>query len=331
MAELRLAALAIALATAVASAAPDGAIQPPAGWHADPGRAADVTAASGKLDGDVAISAYVPAPADAGVALFVTAATRRGTTLDAQVADFHRTIDRDRLTSTTAVDEGASDNRTGNTADSRLATHDPASHLSRDARLLARADGDVVRSVLGECLRRDDADATLVAACKASLDTLAVVTPEASPAAGSAASSPGADGWGAPRPVPQMGPVGDFGHGSGYLMPPVEVPPTDPGIDHRPMLFGAGIAVLAAAFWWNRRNRVRRDDDRDDRDDGRDRRRAGGDDDDELRAAARGDRKDKDKDKDEDEDARCATMPTIPGPRWRASRRRRHRPATSRC
>jgi hypothetical protein len=260
MAQLRLAVLLVAATATVASA---DAIQPPAGWHADAKRAAEV-AAAGKEDGSV-IVAYMPAQADAGIALFVTTAARRGTTLDAEVADFHHNTG-------SGDGQSSNNNRTPDSADSRLSSRDPSTHIAREARLLAKLDGDLVRSAVGECLMRDDADRALVDACKASLDTLAIVAAVSSAGSAAGSAAPTGDPWGeaapsVPSALPQVRAPQMF-DGSQYYMPPVEVPPADPGIDRRPILFGAGLAVLALAFWWNRRSRNRAHDDRGDGHDG---------------------------------------------------------------
>jgi hypothetical protein len=46
-------------------------------------------------------------------------------------------------------------------------------------------------------------------------------------------------------------------------VPPLEVSPTEPETDRKPVFLGAGIVVLAGLFWWNARRRARIDHEED--------------------------------------------------------------------
>jgi hypothetical protein len=223
-------------------------VRPPDGWHLDAERAAQVMAAGGHGDGVTAVEAYVPGAADAGVALFVTRSSAGSGAATALVAEFRATVDRDKLTSNTAVLDKIVDGDDASWKTVELTSHDPAIHLSRQARMVVGSVANGVVAVTGECLIRDDAARPLVDACVAALQTLDRGSGDAAPPL--AAPDPTAATGGPPPRAPAT-----MRDAPGPVMTPIEVPPPESTVDRRPIYFGAGLVVLALLFWWNRRRR----------------------------------------------------------------------------
>jgi hypothetical protein len=254
MAQLRLTAVVsaalIAAACPVAAADPTPMVRPPDGWHLDAERAAQVLAAGGHGDGVTAVEAYVPGTPDAGVALFVTRSSAGSGAAVALANEFRATVDRDKLTSKTAVLDKIVDKIVdGDDASWKtieLTSHDPAIHLSRQARMIVGSVANGVVAVTGECLIRDDAARPLVDACVAALQTLDRGSGDAAPplTAPTAATS-----------GPQPRAPATMRDAPGPVMTPIEVPPPEQTVDRRPIYFGVGLVVLALLFWWNRRRR----------------------------------------------------------------------------
>jgi hypothetical protein len=250
-----LVAVAAAGAASVAVADPTAMVRAPAGWRADAERAAEVTAAAGKHDGVVAIEAYVPDGGGRGAALFVTRVTTPGVhDASGAVDDFHAVVRRDRLTSTTVVEDSFRSHVDGAVTVAELASHDPAIHLARASRLVARVDADRLVAVTGECLLRDDLAPDVAAACKAALATLepgagAASPPGPLPAAATAPDSV-APSSAPPAVMRPLDPAKDA-----PMMPPVEVATPESSERWRPLVFGAGLVLLAGLFLANRRRR----------------------------------------------------------------------------
>jgi hypothetical protein len=244
-------------------------IKPPAGWKLDTAQSEQV---SKQLSGighfglersahPIRANADVYAPAQPGVVLSVVlvAATTNAelpAAARAAVDELHATSQRAALAGSGIVEEGWQEkiDTAAKQIEATLAWRDTNAKTSSTARLLVVADGAHITSLTGECFASDDADPTLVAACKAALATL---DPGIDPATrvGLTLAPTGS------RPTPPAGASrapARMDDGTRTPLPPMTVPQEGRATDRRPVYVGIGLVVLAVVFWWNRHRRARR-------------------------------------------------------------------------
>lgn len=259
---------AVAAGAGVAAAGP--AVTPPAGWTAR--ESPELAKQTGEL-GHFAAHAYatigaaeIKPPTDLGVTLFATKVAMKvgndPAAVRAEVDTFHGASQRAQLTGSVVQEQGWQERATDQQVVAELAFHDTTNHITSTSRMLIIATADQLIEVTGECLARDDADPAALAACKAALATLdpGSETRVAIALAPAGTAAPERD-----EPV-HSGPT--LSEPRTSLPPMVIRPDTQPEVDRRPVLIGAGIVLLAIVFWWNMKRRARLADDADDEEDG---------------------------------------------------------------
>lgn len=248
----------------VAAAGP--AVTPPAGWIAN--ESSDLAKRTGEIGHFAAHAqatigaAEIKPPTDAGVTLFATRVAMKvandPAAVRAEVDTFHGAAQRAQLTGSVVQEQGWQEKADDTQIEATLAFHDATNHITSTSRMLIVATADQLIEVTGECLARDDAEATALAACKAALATVDSGVPAAARAKISLAPA----GTAAPeRDEPlHSGPV--LSEGPRSPLPPMVIrPDTQPDVDRRPVFIGAGIVLLAIVFWWNMKRRARLDED----------------------------------------------------------------------
>lgn len=266
-------ALAIAVLVALGGVARAGTIEPPAGWRLDESQSATVgkqlsgTGHFGLEAGGPSILAnadvYV-APQPGVVLSVVLVAARTQAELPAAaraaVDDLHASSQRAALAGSGVVEEGWQEkvDAAAKQIEATLAWRDTAGKTSSTARLLVVADDTTITSVTGECFAADDADPTLVAACKAALATL---DPGIEPARRVALAL--APTGSRPTPGPTAREPARMNDGTRAPLPPMTIPQEGRAVDRRPVYVGIGLVVLAGLFWWNRHRRARREEESD--------------------------------------------------------------------
>jgi hypothetical protein len=265
MRSLGLAALATVVALVAVAHADVPTIRAPAGWHVDEAQSQALAAKLARLShfglssGARLGSADVYVPDQPGVVLSVVVASASANRELAEAAraavdELHATATRAALAGSGIVEEGWQEqvDPAAKQIEATLAWRDTSAKTSSTARLLIVADEAHLVSVTGECFASDDADAKLVADCKAALATLDPgiaanrrVPLQLAPA-GTRPTPPAGSGQEPPR----------MGDGSRTPLPPITVSRETRTTDRRPVYVGIGLVVLAVVFWWNRRRRA---------------------------------------------------------------------------
>jgi hypothetical protein len=270
----------------VAHADAPATIKAPAGWAIDDAQSADLGT---KLEGvghfgydagavPVLANANVFVAPKPGAVLTVELVVASGVTevdaaARAAIDELHATSQRAAITGSGIREDGWQEKAVpaAKQVEATLAWRDGSAKTRSDARriVIATQDGHIV-SVTGECFASEDADAKLVADCKAALATLdpgidagkrvaiGLAPPGTrpappAPAAGSAAAGSAGTATQTGSSAPSMA------SGPRAPLPPMMLPAAQDvrTVDRRPVYVGIGLVVLAAVFWWNRRRRAR--------------------------------------------------------------------------
>lgn len=263
---------AIVISSLVASgtAAADVVTAPP-GWTGtdSPDLAARANEAGhfgGQLGKKVITAAELkPARAGAGVSLFVTrvamTVANDPAAVRAEVDQFHGASRRAQLSGSTIAEHGWQEkvDAEAKQVEANLAFTDPANHVALTSRLVIVATAEQLISVVGECIARDDAEATSLIACKAALATLDPGVGAGVGARTAITLAPAGTPPPAREEIHNLGP--SMSDGSHIPIPPMVVQPEgQPAIDRRPVFIGAGIVLLAGAFWLNMKRRAKLDE-----------------------------------------------------------------------
>jgi hypothetical protein len=264
----------IALACSVAHA-DRPTIKAPAGWTIDSDMSQQLTRHLNSLG-----QFGFPAGAKAAVAnVDVYAAPKPGVTLTvtliagavtdqreaaarAAIDELHEAAQRAAIVGTGIVEQGWQEkiDPVAKQIEATLSWRDTKEHTNSQSRLLVVADDAKLMSLSGECYAADDADAKLVADCKAALATLDPGIDVAKRVALALAPT-------GTRPTPpEPAAVGSgveparMTDGTRAPLPPMSMPQEQRATDRRPVYVGIGLVIFAAVFWWNRRRRARRED-----------------------------------------------------------------------
>ncbi|CAN5631557.1 hypothetical protein BH11MYX1_BH11MYX1_57910 [soil metagenome] len=252
---------AVVLASGIAIA---GIVTAPPGWTAtdssDLGARANEAGHFGGQAGKKVITAaeLKPAKADAGVSLFVTrvamTVANDPAAVRAEVDQFHGGSRRAQLSGSTIAEQGWQEkvDDAAQQVEANLAFKDPANHVAITSRLVIAATADQLISVTGECIARDDADASSLSACRSALATL-------DPGAATRTAITLAPAGTPPPPREEIFNTGpSMSDGSHIPIPPMVIQPEGrPAVDRRPVFIGAVIVVLAGALWWNMKRRAK--------------------------------------------------------------------------
>lgn len=261
----------LALVAGVAHADGTPTIQAPRGWQLDAAQSEEQTKrlqSTSHFGLDAAAHAIVAnadvyLPRERGVVLSVVRVAASTTAelpaaARAAVDELHAASQRAALAGGGIVEEGWQEkvDTAGKQIEATLAWRDTAAKTSSTARLLVVADATHIQSLTGECFASDDADETLVAACKAALATLSPGIPLEQRVALALAPA-------GTRPTPSVGPAREparMSDGTRAPLPPMTIRQEDRATDRRPVYVGIGLVVMAVAFYWNRRRRAQRED-----------------------------------------------------------------------
>lgn len=267
---------AAAVLAALAVNASADTIKPPAGWKLD----AEQSKALGAKLREVGVfdmpdqtltNADVYVPPERGVSLIVVVTgakitTQRPEAARAAVDDLHNTAKRAGLSGAHIVEDGWQEkvDPDAKQIEATLAFRDTDAKTTSTSRRLIVGDAATLIAVTGECFASADANAKLVADCKAALATLDPgIAPDKRVELALAATGS--------RPAPSEPPPSAaspgkaeparMGDATRAPLPPMTMPAQDVRTsDRRPVYVGIGLVVLAAVFWWNRRRRARRED-----------------------------------------------------------------------
>ena len=233
---------------------------PPAGWTAKPGELPN-TGHFGTQNSKADAVVFMPPGTASGVELIVTRATAtvndgdRSAATRAEVDELHAMSHRAAMAGSGIAEDSWQEraNPAAHQIEAELSWHDGGAKLVETARLVIAADPKQLAATIGECIARDDADATLIAACKASLATLDPgIDPKTRVPLELAAT-----GTPAPAPPANSTPAPQISAGTHTPLPPIAIAQdAPPPADRRPMLVGAGLVALAVLFWWNTRRRA---------------------------------------------------------------------------
>jgi hypothetical protein len=268
-------ALAILALLAGAAHAEPSTIKVPSGWQLQRHQSEEVTRRLNEVGQfgfargakTIMANADIYVAPDPGVTLSVTVIAaklqdQREAAARAAVDELHGASQRAALSGEGVVEEGWQEtiDAAAKQIEATLAWRDTRVNISSSARLLVVADAEHMVSVTGECVAAADANAKLVAECKAALATLDPgIAPDkrialALAPAGTRPTSPPPPDVGSARQPARMD------DGSRAPLPPIPPPAEKRATDRRPVYVGLGLVVLAAVFWWNRRRRARREE-----------------------------------------------------------------------